>query len=309
MATESRTLVLLALVANAGIAVLKFIAAAISGSSAMLAEGFHSVADSGNQLFLLRGTAASRYAATVRHPFGRGKELYFWSFMVAVFLFVGGAVVAVIEGWERIRHPEEPESIGINLAVLGVAAVFEIAVAFVPAVKEFNRRRGGRKVWPFVRESKDPALLVVLFEDTAAVIGLIFAAVGIIIAEVTGNGRWDGVASIVIGILLASVAWILAYETKAMLVGEGATRRERSAMRAAALAVPQVQSVGNLLTMQLGPDEVLVTMEVDFDPGLSGEQVAAAIDEIKRSVAAAVPTATRISVEANGPPPREAGSS
>ncbi len=297
MATESRVLVLLALAANSLIAVLKFVAAAISGSSAMLAEAFHSVADSGNQLFLLRGTAASRYVADVRHPFGRGKELYFWSFMVAVFLFVGGAVVAVIEGWERFRHPEPPENLWINLGVLAIAAAFEIFIAFVPAVREFNRRRGGRKIWATVRESKDPALLVVLFEDTAAVLGLVFASVGIVIAHATGDGRWDGITSIVIGILLAITAWVLAFETKALLVGEGASRRDRAAMRAAALRIPQVESVGNLLTMQLGPEEILVNMEVDFDPGLGDVALEAAIDAVEAAVRGAVPSATRIFVE------------
>ncbi len=297
MATESRVLVLLALAANSLIAVLKFIAAAISGSSAMLAEAFHSVADSGNQLFLLRGTAASRYAADVRHPFGRGKELYFWSFMVAVFLFVGGAVVAVIEGWERFRHPEPPDDLWLNLGVLAVAAAFEIFIAFLPAVREFNRRRAGRRIWATIRDSKDPALLVVLFEDTAAVLGLVFASVGIIIAHVTDDGRWDGITSIVIGVLLAMTAWVLAHETKALLVGEGASRRDRAAMRSAALRVPQVETVGNLLTMQLGPNEILVNMEVDFDPGLSGDELEQAIDAVETAVRAAVPAASRIFVE------------
>ena len=301
MATESRTLVLLALIANGAIAVLKFIAAFISGSSAMLAEAFHSVADTGNQVFLLRGTAVSRYAADVRHPFGRGKELYFWSFMVAVFLFVGGAVVALIEGWERFRHPEEPESIVLNLAVLAVAAVFEIVIAFWPAVKEFNRRRGGRRVWATIRKSKDPALLVVLFEDTAAVVGLIIASAGLLLAELTGDGRWDGVASMAIGVLLAGVAWVLAYETKQLLVGESASRADRSAILAATLSVDDVASVGQLLTMQLGTKEILVNLEVDFDPGLSDDDVEATIDRVEQEIKAAVPEVSRIFVELESP--------
>ncbi len=301
MATESRVLVLLALAANSAIAVLKFIAAAISGSSAMLAEAFHSVADAGNQLFLLRGTTASRYAADVRHPFGRGKELYFWSFMVAVFLFVGGAVVSLIEGWERFRHPEEPESYLFNLAVLGIAAVVEIAIAFWPALKEFNRRRGGKKVMAMVRQSKDPALLVVLFEDTAAVVGLMVAAGGLTLAEVTGNPRWDGIASMAIGVLLAGVAWVLALETKALLVGEGASRQDRAAMRSAAISVDAVRSVGNLLTMQLGPDQILVNMEVDFEGGLTDAQLEQAIDTVEAAVKEAVPSASHVFIEPETP--------
>ncbi|MCP5110480.1 MAG: cation transporter, partial [bacterium] len=203
MASESRTLVILALIANTTIAVIKFVAAAISGSSAMLAEGYHSVADTGNQLFLLRGTAVSRYAADNRHPFGRGKEVFFWSFMVAVFLFVGGAVVAVMQGRDRLLNPEEPRDTVLNLVVLGLAALFEYSIAFRPALKQFNKFRGGRGVMRSVREAKDPALLVVLFEDSAAMVGVAIAAGGVFLADITGNGRWDGAASILVGILLA----------------------------------------------------------------------------------------------------------
>jgi cation diffusion facilitator family transporter len=298
MATESRTLVLLALIANALIAVIKFVAAAISGSSAMLAEAFHSVADSGNQLFLLRGTAVSRYAADVKHPFGRGKEMYFWSFMVAVFLFVGGAVVAFLEGWEKYRHPEEHEGgIAFSLIVLAVAALFEIFIAFRPALKEFNRTRAGRSVWTTVKEGKDPALLVVVFEDTAAVVGLVIAAAGITLADVTGWHQWDGIASMVIGVLLAAVAWVLAFEMKALLVGESATRRERSLIRAATLSIPEVQGIGRLLTMQLAPHEILVNMDVELDDGLDTDQVEDVIDRIESTIMETVPDAVRIFVE------------
>ena len=176
MATESRSLVVLALIANGLIAAVKFIAAGISGSSAMLAEGFHSVADTGNQLFLLRGSAVSRYSPSAQYPFGRGKELYFWSFMVAVFLFVGGAVVAFLQGLGRIRNPiEEETGLAFSLIVLGVAAVFETLLALRPALKEFNRGRGGRSVIATVRDARDPALLVVVFEDTAALVGVAIA--------------------------------------------------------------------------------------------------------------------------------------
>ncbi|MBT8211585.1 MAG: cation diffusion facilitator family transporter [Acidimicrobiia bacterium] len=298
MATESRTLVILALIANAIIAVIKFIAAAISGSSAMLAEAFHSVADSGNQGFLLRGGAVSRYAADVKHPFGRGKELYFWSFMVAVFLFVGGSVVALLEGWERYRHPEDHGgSLTFNLVVLAVAALFEILIAFRPALKEFNRVRAGRSLVATVRDAKDPALLVVVFEDTAAVLGLFIAATGLVLAEVTEWYQWDGIASMAIGVLLAVVAWVLAFEMKALLVGESASRRTRSLIRSATLAVPEVETIGRLLTMQLSPHEILVTMDVDLRDGLTDHQVESVIDQIEHRVQDVVPDATRIFVE------------
>jgi cation diffusion facilitator family transporter len=300
---ESRVLVVLALVANGIIAVVKFVAAAISGSSAMLAEGFHSVADSGNQLFLLRGTTASRFSASVGYPFGRGKEVYFWSFMVAVFLFVGGGVVAFVEGLDRVRHPTQHEAgIVFSLVVLGVAAFFELFVAFRPAVREFNRRRGRRALWRSVRESKDPALLVVLFEDSVAVLGLAVAATGLGIAEWTGNTRWDGMASMVIGVLLGATAWILAVETKGLLVGEAASRQTRAAIRAAALSVGDVETVDRLLTMHLGPDEILVNMDLSVEAGLSGAEVEGIVDRVEQEIRVLVPEATRVFVEVRSRP-------
>ena len=301
MATSSRTLVFLALIANAIIAVIKFVAAGISGSSAMLAEGFHSVADTGNQLFLLRGAAVSRYAPNAKHPFGRGKELYFWSFMVAVFLFVGGSVVAFLEGLDKVRHPHESTGLLFSLIVLGVAAVFEIFLAFRPALAEFNRIRSGRSLLATVRAARDPALIVVVFEDAAAVVGLAIAATGLVLADVTGWSQWDGIASIVIAVLLASVAWLLAFEMKALLIGESATRQERSLIRGATLAVPEVLSIGRLLTMQLAPDQVLVNMDVELADGLSTDEVESAIDRIEAEVRRIVPAATRIFVEPVAP--------
>ncbi len=297
MATESRTLIILALIANGIIAVIKFIAAGISGSSAMLAEAFHSVADTGNQGFLLRGSAVSKYSPDAKHPFGRGKELYFWAFMVAVFLFVGGAVIAFVEGLEKIRHPEEGTGLIFSLVVLGLAALFEIFIAFRPALIQFNKVRAGRSVWTMVRDSRDPALIVVVFEDTAAVLGLIVAATGLILADVTGWHQWDGVASLTISFILAGVAWFLAYEMKALLIGEAAPRRDRSLIRAATLGVDGVESIGRLLTMQLSPVEILVNMDVDLDDGLDGDEVEAVIDAIEAAVQDVVPQATRIFIE------------
>jgi len=299
----SRTLVLLALTANGLIAVMKFIAATISGSAAMLAEAFHSLADTGNQVFLLRGTAASKFKPSVRFPFGRGKEIYFWSFMVAVVLFVGGGVVAFIRGLDKVRHSGSHEGgLMLNLIVLGVAAAFEIFIAYLPAIREFNRRRGGRKIWQTIRDSKDPALIVVLFEDSVAVVGIAIAVVGLLIADATGNAVWDGVASMTIGVLLTLTAWILAFEIKGLLVGEGASRRTRSAIRSAALSIPDVETVDRLLTMHLGPDEILVNMDVVVDGNLSGSQVESIVDAIEANVREFVPEATRIFVEV-GPRP------
>lgn len=299
MAAESKKLVILALIANAGIAVTKFVAAGISGSSAMLSEGIHSLADSGNQIMLLRGHAASRFDASITHPYGRGKELYFWSFMVAVFLFVGGAVLSIISGIDKIRHPHDHGEGGfwLSLGVLLVAALFEGFIAFRPALKEFNRQRAGRTLTKTIKESKDPSLLVVLFEDTAAMVGLFIAAVGVTAAYVTGDGIWDGVASVFIGILLAAVAWVLAVEMKSLLIGESATREERAKIRAAALSVGETRSVDRLLTMQLAPDEILVTMDIEFDDDIASEQIESAIVSIERRIGEAVPEATRIFIE------------
>ncbi|MEN8235547.1 MAG: cation diffusion facilitator family transporter [Actinomycetota bacterium] len=299
MAAESKKLVLLALVANSLIAVTKFVAAAISGSSAMLSEGIHSVADSGNQLFLLRGHAASRFEPSVQHPYGRGKELYFWSFMVAVFLFVGGSVLSIVSGVNKIRHPHEhgAEGFWLSLGVLAMAAFFEGVVAFRPALKEFNRQRAGRTITKTVKESKDPSLLVVLFEDSAAMVGLFIAAVGLTATQVTGDGVWDGVASVLIGLLLAGVAWVLAVEMKSLLIGESATREERARIRAAVLSVGEARSVDRLLTMQLAPDEILVTLDVEFDDNLDSERIESAIVAMEGKIVDAVPEATRIFIE------------
>jgi cation diffusion facilitator family transporter len=296
--SESRFVVLMALAANVGIAVVKFVAAAVSGSAAMLAEGFHSVADSGNQLFLLRGTHASRFRPSVRFPFGRGMEVYFWSFLVAVVLFVGGGVVAFMEGLNRLRHPHLDEGgLAFNLIVLGVAAFFEIVVAFRVALKEFNRRRGTRGWVRTIRESKDPTLLVVLFEDSVAVLGLLVAAAGLLLAHWTGESYWDAAASMVIGLLLTATAFILAVETKGLLMGESAGREIRSTIRAAALAVPRVERIDRLLTMHLGPEEILVNMDLVVDPDLSEAEGEGVVRQVEEEIRRLVPEATRVFIE------------
>lgn len=294
----NRVIVLLALAANAGIAVMKFVAAYISGSTAMLAEGFHSLADTGNQLFLLRGAKQSRLAPTVRFPFGQGKEAYFWAFMVAVFLFVGGGVVAFMEGFDRYRHPHGGEGgLALNLIVLGIAACFELGVAFRPALREFNRRRGSRRAWRTIRETKDPTLLVVLFEDSVAVVGIVIAATGLLLAEWTGDHHWDGVASMAIGVMLCLTAWVLAVETKGMLVGESASRAVRASIRSATLSVGEVNTVERLLTMHLGPDEILVNMDVTVESGRSAADLEALTKRIETAIVAVVPEATRVFIE------------
>jgi cation diffusion facilitator family transporter len=295
VASESRRLILLALAANFGIAVTKFIAAGISGSAAMLAEAFHSVADTGNQLFLLRGDAVSRYAANTTHPFGRGKAMYFWSFMVAVVLFVGGAVVSVINGWNRIQHPtHESEGFVFALVVLAISGAFEVGVALIPAIRQFNKIRGSRGAWRMIRQSKDSALIIVIFEDSAAAVGLVVAAIGLTASHYTGNTFWDGLASITIGLILAAVAFVIAREMHSLLVGESASRSNRTAIRVAMLSIGEVHHVERLLTMQLAAHEILVTADVAFDDGV--DEVIA-IELVEASILEACPEATRIFIE------------
>ncbi len=296
MASGSKRLILLALSANVAIAITKFIAAAISGSSAMFAEAIHSVADSGNQLFLLRGDAVSRYNPDVTHPFGRGKAMYFWSFMVAVVLFIGGAVIAIVNGWQRIQNPEvgEGEGLVFSLVVLAIAGGFEIFVAWIPALRQFNAIRGTKSAWRMIKESKDSALIIVLFEDSAAVVGLFIAGVGLVLTEITGTAIWDGLASILIGVVLIGVALIIAREMSALLIGESASREDRTAIRVAILSVDAVHHVERLLTMQMASHEILVTADVAFDEG--ADEVMA-VEEVEAAIKVVCPDADRIFIE------------
>lgn len=297
MASESKRLILLALSANAMIAVTKFVAASISGSAAMLSEAIHSVADTGNQLLLLRGEAVSRFKADVTHPFGKGKAMYFWSFLVAVVLFVGGAVLSILNGWERLQNPDGHESTGLvfSLIVLAVAGAFEIGIALVPALRHFDELRGTKSRWRTIKESKDSALIIVIFEDSAAVVGLVIAATGLILTDITGSGVWDGMASILVGVVLAVVALVIAREMSSLLVGESASRADRTSIRVAILGVRDVHHVERLLTMQLSPNEILVTADVAFDENI--DEVLA-IETVEASIVEACPEATRVFIEA-----------
>jgi cation diffusion facilitator family transporter len=293
---DSRSAVIAALLGNSAIAIAKFIAALVTGSAGMLAEAFHSVADTGNQLLLLRGLAVSRRGRSVQHPFGRGKEVYFWSLMVAVMLFVGGGVLAVQRGIDALRHPHEVTNFVASFLVLGIAVILE-SLSFRIARREFNRERGSRRLWRSLRSTKDTSVLVVLFEDSAAIVGLVIAGTGLMLTILTGTALWDGVASILIGGLLGLVAVLLASETKELLVGEAATRADRSAIRGAVLSVGDVETVGRLLTMHLGPEEVLVNVEVGLQDGLTGEEVTAAVGRIESAIRGVVPEAGDIFVE------------
>ena len=292
----SRRAVIVALVANFTIAVAKLVTFLVTGSAAMLAESIHSVADSSNQGLLLYGSRAARQPADMSHPFGRGKEIYFWSFLVAVMLFFGGGVWAFLHGWEAMSHPEQLGDLTLSFVVLGVALVLE-SLSFGVAFREFNRHRGNASMYRAVRDSKDSTLIVILLEDTAAMLGLIIALAGTTMAWVTGDSRWDGAASLFIGVMLAVVAVLLAAEIKALLIGEAASRQERSTIRATLLGMDQVTGVARLLTMHLGPDDLLVNVEVDFVDSLSATEISDAIRRAEHAIREKIPAAANIFIE------------
>ncbi|PZQ87585.1 MAG: cation transporter [Leifsonia xyli] len=296
--------IIAALLANLGIAITKFIAAAVSGSASMLAEGVHSVADSGNQLLLLIGGRRSRRQADLEHPFGYGRERYVYAFVVAIILFSIGGVFSLYEGVKKVSEPHPLENVWLPLLVLGIAVVLE-SFSLRTAMKESNRVRGTQSWIQFVRRAKQPELPVVLLEDIAALTGLLFAASGIGLTLLTGNPVWDGVATIAIGVLLVLVAVILGVETKSLLVGEGANADDHAKILAAFNGHPQVEAVIHMKTLYLGPDELMVAAKVAVPKATRAAEVAAAIDAIEKDVRAAVPAARVIYLEPDIYVPRD----
>ncbi|WP_155264814.1 cation diffusion facilitator family transporter [Sphingomonas segetis] len=277
---STRTLVV-ALLANLGIAISKFVAAAITGSSAMLTEGVHSVVDSTNQLLLMWGRHAAKKPPDRIHPFGYGRELYFWSFVVAVLVFSLGAGVSIYEGIIHIAEPEPAVSPLIAYAVLLVAFFLE-GWSTIEAYREFNAARGKLGWLQAVRQSKDPPGFIVLLENGAAMAGIIAAAVGLMLAQITGNPFFDGAASIVIGIILGMTAALLAYESKSLLIGEAADPEIAQALHDLACTMPGVVGVGDVLTVHSSPDQITVMMNVDFDDDIRAgdvEQVVCRIED------------------------------
>jgi cation diffusion facilitator family transporter len=287
--------VIAALAANLGIAVIKFIAFAITASTSMLAEGVHSVVDSGNQVLLLIGAKRSRRQATAEHPFGFGRDRYVYGFLVALMLFSAGGLFALYEGVQKILHPHELESPIVAFVVLGIAMVLE-SLSLRTAVAE-SRPLKGDSSWPeFIRRAKVPELPVVLLEDVAALAGLVFALFGVTLATVTGNGVWDGIGTIAIGVLLITVAAVLVVETKSLLLGESASPAVIEAI-SANLVGPGVERVIHLRTMHLGPEELLVGAKVAMTPNATLAEVAQAIDDAEHRVRAVVPYARVIYLE------------
>jgi cation diffusion facilitator family transporter len=298
MAAEGSTkVVIAAFIGNGLIAVTKFVAAAATGSSAMFSEAVHSLVDTGNQALLLYGIRRSRRPADARHPFGYGRELYFWAFIVAILLFSTGAGVSIYEGIHKILDPQPVTDTHINYIVLGLAMVFEGA-AFFFALREFNRVKGGRGYLAAVRVSKDPALFTVLMEDTAALLGLAIAFVGITLAEVLELPILDGVASVAIGLVLAASALLLAYETKGLLIGEAAKPEVVTRLRRIVGAEHGVDRINEILTMHMGPRDVLLNLSLDFRSTLTSDQVEAEVTRLERQIKAALPDITRVFIEA-----------
>lgn len=288
--------VVTALVANLGIAVSKFAAAVITGSASMLAEGVHSVADSTNQVLLLVGGRRARRAPSELHPFGYARERYIYGFLVAIILFSLGGLYALYEAYHKITHPDELASPLVAVAVLGVAICLE-GFAMRTAVREANRVRGDRSWVQFIRRARAPELPVILLEDAGALLGLVFALLGVGLTVLTGNGIFDGLGTAAIGILLVVIAAVLATEMKSLLVGEAAVPEQVTAIRDALLSTPGVEAVIHLRTLHLGPDELLVAAKIGVSADADGGAVAAGIDEAEARVRAVVPTAHMIYLE------------
>ncbi|HEV8587517.1 MAG TPA: cation diffusion facilitator family transporter [Pyrinomonadaceae bacterium] len=296
MTGESKVAIFAAIAANLAIAITKFVAAFFSGSSAMLSEAIHSLVDTGNGALLLVGLRKSRKPPDRDHPFGHGKELYFWPLIVAILVFSLGGGMSVYEGITHLSHPHSGDPTW-NYVVLGIAFVFESISAYL-AFRAFRKELSGAGVIETIRASKDPTSFTVLFEDSAALAGLVVAFLGIFLGQQFDNPYLDGVASIVIGAILASVAVFLAYETKGLLIGEGVDPETLESIRSIAAADAAVQEVRKSLTMHFGPNEVLLALDVGFKSHLSANEISDAINRLEDAIRARHPKIKHIFIEA-----------
>lgn len=295
-APSSKLTIYAALFANLAIAVIKFGAAWFTGSSAMLSEAIHSTVDTSNELLLLLGLRQSRQPASPQRPFGHGRELYFWAFIVAIFIFAIGSGVSLYEGYEHLRHPAPLADPTWNYVVLALAFAFDGA-SFVIARRSFDKQRGRRPFWTAFRASKDPSVFVVLFEDASALLGLLLAFLGIFLSHWLHMPALDGVASIAIGVLLAVVACLLLRETKSLLLGEPAEPALLEQLTALACAEPSIRHVAAPLSSYLGPQEILVVLPVEFAPELAAAQLTQAIERLRAAIQAAHPSVQHVFVQ------------
>ena len=297
MSASSKKVIYAALVGNALIAVTKFAAAAMSGSSAMFSEGIHSVVDTGNQVLLLHGIRKARKPPCDRFPFGHGKEIYFWSFAVAILIFAVGSGVSLYEGIIHTIHPEPMSNPMVNYIVLGLAMLFEGAAWFF-AFTEFKKAKGQWGFIEAVQRGKDPTMFVVLFEDSAAMLGIVVAFLGVLLVDLTGILIFDGIASIIIGLILGGTAVWLAYETKGLLIGESANEMVIKGIREIILKYDGIDNVNEVLTMHMGPDFVLVNVSIDFKDNFKTGDLEGMIALMDTDIKNSFPIVKRIFVEA-----------
>ncbi|MGB3136536.1 MAG: cation diffusion facilitator family transporter [Nodosilinea sp.] len=298
--SESNLSIYAALGANVAIGIAKFVGAAISGSSAMLSEGIHSVVDSVNELLLLYGLKKSKTPPDEQFPLGRGAELYFWSLMVAVLIFALGGGMSIYQGWQSFQRPEVGDHALVSYIVLATAAVFE-GLALTVSIREFNKnypRSAEVGLWQAIRDSKDPSSFIVIVEDAAALVGLSIAFGGVMLTQVFDNAIYDGMASIVIGLLLTVVAILLVTETKSLLVGESASRAVRESIKILVKSDQAVSEMGPPITLHLGPRDVMLAMNIEFCDHLSADEIEAAVRRIEKSIRATHQEVTRIFIEA-----------
>jgi len=289
--------VVAALAANLGIAIAKFAAFLLTGSASMLAESVHSIADTGNETLLLIGRGRSRRARTAEHPFGFGRERYFYAFVVAVMLFTVGSVFSIYDGIHKIMSPGHLDSPAIAYAVLGLSMVLE-SLSLRTGIREANEVRQKGLGWrQFVHVTKSPELPVVLLEDTAALLGLVFAFLGVLLSQLTGHEQWDGVGSVGVGVLLACAAFIVGYETKSLLIGESASDETQARIVAALEGGPEKYRLIHLRTSHIGPESLLVAAKIGVAADLTAADLAAGIDAAEKRVRAAVPIAETIYLE------------
>ena len=297
MSGSSKKVIYAALAGNALIAITKFVAATITGSSAMLSEGIHSLVDTGNQVLLLYGMKRASKPADKQFPFGHGKEIYFWSFVVAILIFAVGAGVSLYQGIHHIQHPQVIQNPMVNYVVLGLAMIFEGA-AWYFALTEFTKAKGKWGYIEAVQRGKDPTMFVVLFEDSAAMLGLVVAFLGMWLSQKTGILYFDGIASVIIGLILGGTAIWLAYETKGLLIGESANTRIVEGIRALVQGSDGVEQLNEVLTMHMGPDFILVNLSVDFRDAIAAGDLEPLIAGLDTAIKQQFPTVKRVFIEA-----------
>ena len=297
MASGSKKIIIAALIGNTLISITKFVAASITGSSAMLSEGIHSIVDTGNQILLLYGLKRAARPASPQFPFGHGKEIYLWSFVVAILIFAVGAGISINEGIDHIRHPSTLSDPTVNYIVLGLAMIFEGGALYF-AITEFNKVRGSYSYVEAVQRGKDPSMFVVLFEDCAAMLGLFVAFVGIMLAQITGNALWDGIASVTIGLILAFTAIWLAHETKSLLIGEGANKDIVEGIHKIASKQDSIEKINEVLTLHMGPEFILVNMSISFKSHLPVGNIENTIEIITKDIKEKFPMAKKVFIEA-----------